>query len=221
MKNIKNNNITLESVLCYKNPEASKNEIYKDTINKTGVYLWTHKSSGKQYVGSSLKISQRLVKYYSESCLLGEIKRNNSAIYRAILRYGISEFTFEVLEFCEPDTLIEREQFYIDTLNPKYNILKVAGNRKGFIHTEATKELQRAARLGVVLSEETKLKMSAANVKSTAVVIINNDTGEVSHHLTMRKAAAFLGTTHPQISSYIRSKKLFKGIYTIKKDNTD
>lgn len=217
MKNIKNNNIILNSVLYYENPEASKNEIYKNTLNKTGVYLWTHIGSNKQYVGSSLKISQRLVKYYSESCLLGEIERNNSAI----LRYGISEFTFEVLEFCEPDTLIKREQFYIDTLNPQYNILKVAGNRKGFIHTEATKELQRVARLGVVLSEETKLKMSAANIKSTPVVIINNDTGEVSHHLTMRKAAAFLGTTHPQISSYIRSKKLFKGIYTIKKDNTD
>jgi len=163
-----------------------------------------------------------LVKYYSKACLVSEIQRSNSAIYRAILKYGIKEFTFEVLEHCEADVLIEREQFYINTLKPEYNVLKKAGNRKGFMHSEATKELQRASRLGVVLSEDTKLKMSVANVKSTSVVVINNQTGEVSEFLTMRKAAEFLGTSHSQVISYINSKKLFRGIYIIdKKDNTD
>jgi len=31
--------------------------------------------------------------------------------------------------------LIEREQYYIDLLNPEYNILKIAGSRLGVKHT--------------------------------------------------------------------------------------
>ena len=221
MKNT-NNNISINSLFTYELPENAKKEIYNNNRGKTGIYLWTHKESGKQYIGSSLNITQRLVKYYSRSCLIRETKRNNSAIYRAILKYGISEFRFEILEHCEAEYLLEREQFYIDKLKPEYNILKFAGNRKGFFHSEATKELQRAAKLGVVLSEETKLKMSTSNVKSVSVIVTNQQTNEVHEFSTMRKAAAFLGTSHSQITSYIKSKKLFRGIYTFeKKDNLD
>jgi hypothetical protein len=35
--------------------------------------------------------------------------------------------------------LISREQYYIDLLNPEYNILKKAGFVLGFKHSEATK----------------------------------------------------------------------------------
>ena len=34
--------------------------------------------------------------------------------------------------------MIEREQYYIDTLNPEYNILKIAGSPLGYIHSEET-----------------------------------------------------------------------------------
>lgn len=170
-------------------------------------------------MGSSLNLSQRLVKYFSDACLKFETKRNNSAIYRALLKYGISEFKFEVFEHCKADVLIEKEQFYMNTLEPEYNILKFAGNRKGFVHKEASKELQRTARSGIKLSEEIKMKMAIANVKSTSVVIKNTLTGEVSEFLTMRKAAKFLATSHSQIILYIKSKKLFRGFYIIEKKN--
>lgn len=76
----------------------------------------------------------------------GEIKRNNSKIYHAILKYGIDQFTLEIMEHCSPNTL--REQFFLDNLKPFYNILTIAGNRSGFIHSEYTKQLQRAHKLG-------------------------------------------------------------------------
>jgi group I intron endonuclease len=107
--------------------------------------------------------------------LLRETERNKSAIYHAILKYGISEFSFEIIEHCEPSILIEREQYYNDLIYPEYNILKFAGNRQGFIHSEATKELQRNARLGTVLSERTKLMMSNSNPKSTPITVYSQD----------------------------------------------
>lgn len=49
-------------------------------------------------------------------------------ICRALLKYGYSEFKLEILEFCDADVLISREQYYIDELKPEFNILKIAGS---------------------------------------------------------------------------------------------
>jgi group I intron endonuclease len=43
---------------------------------------------------------------------------------------------------------IKREQYYIDILKPKYNILQTAGSSLGHKHTEETREKISAARLG-------------------------------------------------------------------------
>jgi len=62
-------------------------------------------------------------------------------IYKALVKYGYSSFKLEILENCEPNILIEREQYYLDLLNPEYNILKKAGSLLGFRHSEASREL--------------------------------------------------------------------------------
>jgi group I intron endonuclease len=51
-------------------------------------------------------------------------------IYRAILKYGVSEFSFEIIEYCEPSIFIKKEQYNIDLIYPEYNILKFARNSK-------------------------------------------------------------------------------------------
>ncbi len=42
-------------------------------------------------------------------------------IYKAILKHGHSNFSLEILEYCEPSKVLEREQYYIDLL--KQNII--------------------------------------------------------------------------------------------------
>jgi hypothetical protein len=44
----------------------------------------------------------------------------------------------EILEYCDPDKVVSREQYYIDLLKPQYNILKVAGSLVGFKHSEGS-----------------------------------------------------------------------------------
>lgn len=61
-------------------------------------------------------------------------------IHNALLKYGYSNFTLEILEYCEKINTIKREQHYLDLLNPEYNILKVAGSLTGFKHSEETME---------------------------------------------------------------------------------
>jgi acetoacetate decarboxylase len=40
------------------------------------------------------------------------------------------------LEYCDLENLINREQYYLDLLQPEYNVLKVAGSSLGFKHRE-------------------------------------------------------------------------------------
>lgn len=61
-------------------------------------------------------------------------------IYRAILRYGYSGFKLEILEYCSDRAqAVSREQYYIDSLNPEYNILPNAGSLLGYKHPEDSK----------------------------------------------------------------------------------
>ena len=90
------------------------------------------------------------------------ILRNKSSISNALLKYGYSNFSLYILEYCKPDVLIKREQYYIDLLKPEYNILKVAGSKFGLTASLETREAISLGLLGDKLSKETKLKISSA-----------------------------------------------------------
>lgn len=62
---------------------------------------------------------------------LRKSKHCNYKLQKVCNKYGVDGFRFEILEICEPSLCLEREQFYMDTLKPYYNIAKVAGNTLG------------------------------------------------------------------------------------------
>lgn len=47
--------------------------------------------------------------YYS----LGSLVNSNRPIDRAILKYGFSKFRLDVIEYCNKENVLEREQYYI------------------------------------------------------------------------------------------------------------
>lgn len=53
-----------------------------------------------------------------------QLKKGKSAIYSSILKHGLSDFTLEILEYCNPSFLLEREKWYFGLLLPKYNLAK-------------------------------------------------------------------------------------------------
>lgn len=57
-------------------------------------------------------------------------------IYKSLLKYGYSNFKLEILEYCDLSDVIKREQYYINNLNPEYNILKLAGSSLRYKHDE-------------------------------------------------------------------------------------
>lgn len=86
----------------------------------------------------------RILDYFDNHTL----NSNGSLIYKAILKYGYDNFTFQILEYCPIQDLMEREQYYLDTVQPEYNILKFARSSRGYKHTEVSKQLLSSARQG-------------------------------------------------------------------------
>jgi len=209
----------IEPVTTYNNSDILKIDILRENENRTGIYMWTNLITNKSYVGSAINLSKRLKNYYNISYLERETKTNNSMIYRALLKYGYSNFKLDIIEICKPFDLIKREQYYLDRLNPEYNVLKTAGSLLGFKHSKDTIERMRTSKLGRNRSEADKLAISAGNTKSQSVLVIDNNTGEKKEFLSIRKAAEFTGLHHSHIAKSIKinNKYLGKDYSIIKK----
>jgi group I intron endonuclease len=78
---------------------------------------------------------------------------------RALLKYGFSNFSLEILEYCNLKDLLIREQYYLDILKPEYNIVKIAGSTLGYKHTEESLKKMR----DFVLSDEVLAKKKISN----------------------------------------------------------
>lgn len=65
-----------------------------------------------------------------------------------MLKYGYSKFNLEIIEYCEPEKCIEREQYYLDNLKPEYNILLKAGSPLGYKHSKEAVARMFAAQQG-------------------------------------------------------------------------
>ena len=170
---------------------------------------------------------------------------NRMAIYLAISKYGLNNFTLEILEYCCKDATIEREQFYLDKLQPEYNLLKKAGSNYGFKHSLLSRKKMSELALGRFVSEETriknsealrgrilsestkekirsykhteeaKLRISLGNPRTRSVQIVDSHTKDTTRFSTMTLAAAHLKTTTATIGSYIKTQKLYKDRYLI------
>lgn len=153
----------LQPIKFYNNAAALKNQIIADNKKKSGLYMWENKTNGKKYIGSAIDLSRRFSHYFSKEYL--SYPKHKMLIYKALLKYGYSNFTLSILEYCSIEDLISREQFYLDSLIPQYNLLQTAGSTTGYKHsTKALKKIRESKigntnRLGLKHSAETKLKI--------------------------------------------------------------
>ena len=128
-------------------------------------------------------------------------------IYKALLKYGYAGFRLEILEYCDIQVLLEREQFFFDMFSPEYNILKVAGSPLGYRHSEAakkrisifnlnkivlesTRDKQRKALLGKKFNKERIEKMRLSNILRKDVIVTNTETRESLEFSSMTDIAS-------------------------------
>lgn len=141
----------------YENPQESRELIRKDNNGKVGVYCWFNNVNGKFYIGSGDPLYFRLSDYYQDWYY---IARANVYIVRALSKHGMANFSLVILEYTTSDNLIKCEQKWIDMLNPKYNLNRLAGNSSGYTHTPESIEKIRTLALGRKHNEKVKKLMS-------------------------------------------------------------
>lgn len=100
--------------------------------NLSGVYKIISKVHPERiYIGSAFCLRKRWVEHK------GDFRRGNhknGKLQRHYNKYSLEDFEFVILEkfeFTTNDYLLAREQYYIDTLRPWFNICPKAGNRLG------------------------------------------------------------------------------------------
>lgn len=90
----------------------------------SGIYQIENKINSKVYIGSSNNIKRRWQKH---KALLRHNKHPNSHLQAAWNKYGEDNFIFSIIELCNIDSLLDREQYFINTRNPEYNQTLIAG----------------------------------------------------------------------------------------------
>jgi group I intron endonuclease len=179
-------------------------------------------------VGSAVNLTKRLGNYLSPGFLNKELLRNKSRISNSLLKYGYSNFSLNILEYCESDMLIIREQYYIDHLNPEYNILKIAGSRLGCKHSPETLLKYKNRKLSSVAIDNLKKakkgfvpvysplrKINHILATGHITTVVNNDNKSVKVYNSISAAAKDLNISPKLLLYYINNNKLYKGLYKI------
>ena len=100
--------------------------LQKDKI--AGIYKITNVKTEEAYIGQSVDIAKRWTDHIK--CGLGINASATNKLYTAMQKYGIHNFTFELIEQCPKEQLNEKEMFWIgmyDTARLGYNVTK--GNK--------------------------------------------------------------------------------------------
>lgn len=82
----------------------------------SGVYKITNNITGDFYIGSSKNIIKR---WADHKCSARWTRYPNLRMYQDMVKYGLDNFTFDIIE--ETDNRKEREQYWIEQLQPNYN----------------------------------------------------------------------------------------------------
>jgi hypothetical protein len=175
----------------------SLGQIYEGVI-----YIIKNVSSNKVYIGSSIYgLTKR------KRCHITNLKNNKHhslKLQRAWNKYGEDNFIFEVVETCNKENILIKEQYWInkyDSYTSGYNATPIAGNCLG-------REVKKETRLKisnslkgrkVIRTEEHNKKLGISKRKK---VILFNDLGEtIQEFESVNLAANYLQVSQGNISS--------------------
>ncbi len=120
-------------------------KIHGELKRQAGIYCIRNDINGKAYYGSSVDLKRR---YNSHIKGLHNGYGQNLKLQRAVDKYGITNFTFIILEKWNRDEidkkeLLKKEQTYLDKHQPHingYNIAPIAGSNLGYKKTNEQRQ---------------------------------------------------------------------------------
>lgn len=239
--NIKMNNNTNNNNINFKNTYLSKvswitldkKGLIKKPIrlsNEAAIYIYQFiKDNNKIYIGSTHNINNR-IKQHRYSVKNGN--RTCPKFYNYIEKYGWDNFRLGILEYININDLnknkdeikrviLDREQYYLDRLNPYLNINKTAGSTLGYKHTEEIRKtmgLQRRgkninwARRNYIISNITKNNLSLSARNGITVKVFDKHNVVINIFPTITSAAKHYNINHWTLSKYIKQVYSFNSL---------
>jgi group I intron endonuclease len=184
----------------------------------TGIYIIRNLVNNSIYIGSAVSFNKRK---NTHLCLLRKGTHHSALLQRSFNKHGENTFVFSMLEECKVNILTNREQHYIDTLNPRYNICRIAGNTFGTKRSEETRELLSSQRRGkpswnkgIPCTEERKKYQSEIlsgrpSKRRLAIVQLGLDGEFIAEYASITEARTVTGAK--SISSVLAGKRKTSG----------
>jgi group I intron endonuclease len=122
-----------------------------------GIYKITS-PSGKIYIGQSINIRKRFLKYNSL-----QNTKEQPALVRSFIKYGVINHVFEIIEICLVEELNIKERYwqdFYDVLNHGLNCVLTSTDILPRVISEKTKRKISLGNKGKKLSQESKDKIS-------------------------------------------------------------
>ena len=101
-----------------------------------GIYKIQNLINNKVYIGQSIDIKTR---WYKHKCA-----QDDFYIHKALRKYGINNFSFEILEECSQEELNKKEKYYIQFYNSLipngYNMIEGGNNETGLSKSKSVNQ---------------------------------------------------------------------------------
>ena len=131
-----------------------------------GIYKIENKINGKIYIGQSNNIKRRLYEHKT---------RDQLPVEKAIQKYGVDSFTFEVIEECPIEKLDEKEEYWISYYNSYgkngYNCNEGGGSFSGENHYRAKMTVEEVAEVNGEESSDTEIAVDISADAEPAVTL--------------------------------------------------
>jgi len=220
----------------------SNNSIIQPFLQKSVIYVYKFQNSKetKLYIGSTIDILRRFRQHRYRASIFAETTlKYNTLLYNYVALYGWKQFKLGILEYINmnnnpKEELFQREQYYLDLLQPELNINKTANKltnskiskKNNIIELLKNKNSSNVnttenTPININLSKETILKLKYHNQDIT-VSVTDKCNNLIKEFKRIKHAAEFVGLSPSSVSGYIKSGKLWKDVYYFKlKVNTN
>jgi group I intron endonuclease len=158
-----------------------------------GIYKVTNTINGKVYIGQSIDIYSRW-NHHKTCCDNEKCHEYNSPFYRALRKYGLDNFTFEVIERCSVNELDYKEIYYIQ----KYNSFVQAVNSNGYNNAiggnQGSRFRKKSEEEKRKISENRDYKIGSENPLSKTVLYKENEYGSIQELIDKENFNENVGT---------------------------
>lgn len=169
--------------------------IYNIPQHVSGVYKITNDITGELCVGASVSVARRISTHLNRDARKYKGKHR---FYDDILKYGKENFSWELLEECPKENLLEREQYWYDTLKPTYN--KERPHKPGEMSETVKDNIRRTchseeyiAKMKVIHdSAEFRAKVTEIQRKRMKAVVMTGKDGSIMEFESFMQASRWL-----------------------------